>query len=155
VEIIMEKALVVRGTEGEVFGSANWLFKASGAQTDGQFDFMVGPVGYLSGPPLHTHTEQYDTFYVLDGVLTVQAGEDLFELRAGDFVTVPPGVPHTFDSVHEDQPVTAINVMTPGGLGEVFAAHARPVLDDEERDRLRRRYGVTVGPPLREKLGLG
>lgn len=136
-----------------------WSFKAIGSQTRGRFDFMVGPVGYLTGPPLHVHHEQDDTFFVLDGVLTVQADDEIFELGPGDFVTVPPGVPHTFDNLHADgPPVRAINLMTPGGLHDFFAE--RTILgesaDPAAVQRLADRYGmVTVGPPLRTKLGLG
>src|SRR6185503_10673945 len=98
----MEKARVVRAGDGETVKDEPWLFKATGANTQGNFDFMVGEIGYLTGPPLHTHDDHYDCFFVLDGVLAVQAGEDMFDLGPGDFAAVPPGVPHTFDNLRED-----------------------------------------------------
>ncbi|MFC5747439.1 cupin domain-containing protein [Actinomadura rugatobispora] len=151
----MAQARIVRGGEGRAYGDAPWLFKATGDDTGGRFDFMVGEVAYLSGPSLHTHDEQHDTFYVLDGVLTVQAGEEVFELRPGDFVTFPPGVPHTFDNVREDQgPVRAINVMTPGGLHEFFAAAADPALGEADLAETARRFGTRAGPTLGVRLGL-
>lgn len=47
------------------------------------------------GPRLHKHT--YDeTWVVIDGNLTFQAGEQQFDAGAGDILIVPPEVPHKF-----------------------------------------------------------
>jgi len=133
------------------------VFKIGGG-TGGAFDFMVGPVEHHSGPPLHVHREQHDTFYVLAGVLAVQVGDEVFDLEPGDFASVPPGIPHTFDNIRRDQPaVQAVNLMTPGGLDGFFAALGK--LDehppDSAVDRVGDEYGVRfVGPPLRVRLGL-
>ncbi|WP_131736935.1 cupin domain-containing protein [Actinomadura roseirufa] len=151
----MNPARVVRAADGETFGDAPWLFKATGARTAGHFDFMVGEVAHFSGPPLHTHHAQYDSFYVLEGVLTVQVEDEIIELGPGDFVSVPPRVPHTFDNVDADQgPVRVVNLMTPGGLNEVFALAADPALTPEERAARASEYGTREGDPLRVRLGL-
>ena len=52
---------------------------------------MEATITYLQGPPLHLHHEQDDTFFVIEGTLTVQVGEELFELHAGDLVCAPKG----------------------------------------------------------------
>jgi quercetin dioxygenase-like cupin family protein len=81
------------------------------------FDFSIGKLAYLTGPPLHVHCEQHDTFYLLEGVLRVQVGDEMIELMPGDFASVPPGIAHTFDNIRKDQPpVKVCNLMTPGGL---------------------------------------
>jgi quercetin dioxygenase-like cupin family protein len=153
----MRQARIVRKGEGEVYERL-WKFK-EGSLTGGRYDFMVGDVTYLSGPPLHVHKDQDDTFFVLDGVLTVQVGDDVFELRPGDFATVPPGIPHTFDNVKKDQPpVKVVNLMTPGGLDAQFRdfttlGPGKP--DPNKMEALRRKHGVkSVGPTLGVKLGL-
>jgi cupin superfamily acireductone dioxygenase involved in methionine salvage len=120
---------------------------------------MVGEVRYLSGPPLHVHREQDDTFFVLEGVLTVQSGDELIDLGPGDFATVPPGIAHTFDNIRKDQPpVKVINLMTPGGFDAQFRDMS--LLGEAARDpaktaQLREKHGVkTVGPTIGVKLGL-
>lgn len=150
----MAEARVVRRSAGEAYED-RWLFK-HGSLVGGRFDFMVGEVGYLTGPPLHVHREQDDTFFVLEGVLTVQAGEELIDLGPGDFATVPPGIAHTFDNVRKDQPpVKVINLMTPGGLDAQFRDTALAARDPAKIAELREKYGVaTVGPTLGVKLGL-
>ena len=53
-------------------------------------------------------------------MLAVQVGDDVFDLGPGDFATVPPGVPHTFGNIRNDQPpVKVCNLMTPGGLEQI------------------------------------
>ncbi len=153
----MAEARIVRDGEGDVNDSP-WLFK-HGSLMGGRFDFLVGSIEYLSGPPLHVHCEQDDTFFVLEGVLAVQAGDELFDLGPGDFATVPPGVPHTFDNVRKDQaPVKAVNLMTPGGLDQQFhdmASLGEAAEDPARMAEIREKHGVTVvGPTLGVKLGL-
>jgi hypothetical protein len=81
--------------------------------------------------------------------------KESFDLGPGDFVSVPPGVPHTFDNIIEDQPpAEALNIMTPAGFDramKAFNAEGGPDLAELERE-----HGVrVVGPTLRETLGLG
>ena len=154
----MREQYVVRSADGVVSDGGPWLFKATGDDTDGNFDFMVGTVDYLCGPPLHVHREQYDTFYVLEGVLTVQVGEDVVGLGPGDFAAIPPGVPHTFDNVDPNQPpVRAINLMAPGGFKEFFDERAQMEdgADAAALTQVAEQHGITtVGPPLRVSLKL-
>jgi uncharacterized RmlC-like cupin family protein len=72
---------------------------------------------------LHLHQEQDDTFFVLAGTLTVQLGDELFDLHAGDLVCAPKRVPHTFANVGKE-PVRVINIMTPGGFDRVLEDYA-------------------------------
>ena len=131
---------------------------AGGADTNGRFDFLVSTYPYLAGPPLHVHDEQDDTFFVLEGILTIQVGDELIDLGPGDFATVPPGIAHTFANAKPDQgPVRAVNVMTPGGFDgyfrEAFASGGPP--DPSIMNDLGRKYGVTwVGPTIAARLGL-
>ena len=50
------------------------------------------------GPDLHVHLEHTDAFHVLDGELTFGLGAQgrPITVGAGGFVSVPPGVPHSF-----------------------------------------------------------
>jgi len=153
----MTEARIVRSAEGEIY-EPTWVFK-HGVRTGGPFDFAIGAVTYLGGPPLHVHREQHDTFYVLDGVLAVQVGDEVFDLLAGDFATVPPGISHTFDNVRKDQPpVRVCNLMVPGGLDDFFVslnALGPQPHDPAQLAAAGETAGVTfVGPTIGQKLGL-
>jgi mannose-6-phosphate isomerase-like protein (cupin superfamily) len=151
--------LLVKGDEGQLaFGSPH-RFKAAAHDTAGRFDFLTMAMAPRTGPPLHYHEEQDDTFYVLEGLLTVQAGEEILDLGPGDFISIPPGTAHSFDNLHNgDELVRTINVMTPGGLFPTIEDMARVPEGPDHLEGLKaatRRHGtVIVGPPLRVALGL-
>jgi hypothetical protein len=144
---------VLRGVPG-------WSWKANGRENQGRFDFLViDHLAYGAGPPLHFHDTQEDSFFVLEGVLTVQLGDDVVELGPGDFATAPPRVPHSLTNANADQPVCrAVNLLTPGNdfdaylnQLEQFAARG----DHQAMEQLHAEYGVTiVGPRLAERLGI-
>jgi quercetin dioxygenase-like cupin family protein len=151
--------ILVRANKGQLAIGSPHLFKAAAHDTAGRFDFLTMAMAPRTGPPLHYHEEQDDTFYVLEGVLTVQAGEEIIDLEPGDFLNIPPGVAHTFDNVRNGQDVVlTINVMTPGGLFATIEDMARVPDGPDHLDGLKaatKQHGtVIVGPPLRETLGL-
>jgi uncharacterized RmlC-like cupin family protein len=106
---------------------------------------------------LHLHYEQDDTFFVIEGTLTVQVGDELFELHAGDLVCAPKGVPHTFANVGKE-PVRVINIMTPGGFDRVLEDYtslpAGPP-DPQVLEEFGQKHKLAiVGPSIPMRLGL-
>jgi mannose-6-phosphate isomerase-like protein (cupin superfamily) len=155
----VHNCLLAKAKQGQSPKGSPHLFKAAASNTAGRFDFIVGSFAPLTGPPLHLHHEQDDTFYILSGTLTVQAGDDIFDIGPGDFFSIPPGIPHTFDNLHNrGEPVQAINLMTPGGHFDMFEAmatvEAGPHHAEATRDIVTRYGTEIVGPTLRAKLGL-
>jgi quercetin dioxygenase-like cupin family protein len=63
--------------------------KLTGAETGGAFAQVesVDPQG--SGPPLHVHHNEEETFHVLDGELSVFVDGEELRLSVGDYVLVP------------------------------------------------------------------
>ncbi|HEU5432480.1 MAG TPA: cupin domain-containing protein [Thermomicrobiales bacterium] len=57
----------------------------------------VVPPGF-PGPLRHRHAQITDIFYVLEGELTFDIGDERRTLGPGSFVLVPPGVVHTFSN---------------------------------------------------------
>lgn len=51
------------------------------------------------GPPLHLHWNQEEFFYVLEGAVAFQVGEQRVELSEGESVLAPRRIPHTFSSL--------------------------------------------------------
>ena len=109
-------ATVLHAGEGEQVGGATAVtIKAGGEQTGGTFYLgeVVAQPGF-PGPPKHVHERLHDMFYVLDGTLTVQIGDETVALAEGGFVCVPPGVAHTFSN-RSDGAVRFLNFNTPSG----------------------------------------
>src|SRR5919201_6828801 len=54
------------------------IFKVTGEDTDGAFDYFIVEVAPKSGPPLHVHHKQVETIHALKGRYKVQIGEETF-----------------------------------------------------------------------------
>jgi len=123
--------VVVRGPgEGESILGGAVLFKAEVEDGEGTFSLseITLPPGY-PGPVLHRHAGMLDSFYVLDGTLTIRLGEgDEVEAGPGSFGAMPPGTVHSFAN-RTDGVVRALNLMAPGGFEQYlkeFAAASAP-----------------------------
>jgi quercetin dioxygenase-like cupin family protein len=62
--------------------------------------FIMEPGG---GMPLHTNEVEHEQ-YVLRGGASVQIGDDVHHVVAGDVVYIPGGVPHSYDADEGDEP---------------------------------------------------
>ncbi|MFA5875005.1 MAG: cupin domain-containing protein [Anaerolineales bacterium] len=60
--------------------------------------FVMEPGG---GMPEHTNTVEHEQ-YVLRGHANIGIGEETFDVRAGDVVFIPQGVPHWYKNVGEE-----------------------------------------------------
>lgn len=48
------------------------------------------------GAPAHFHTKATEMFFVLEGTMRILVEDEVVMLGKGDFLTVPPTVPHAF-----------------------------------------------------------
>ena len=87
--------------------------KVPGEASDGRFALIEFLFPHGASPPLHTHPQD-ESYLVLEGALTIQAGADRFELEPGGAAVVPMGVPHTFRVDSETARVLVLS--TPAGL---------------------------------------
>jgi quercetin dioxygenase-like cupin family protein len=100
------------------------VIKAGAAETGGLFTFCEEVMGPRTpGPPLHVHDESDECFYVIEGHLLVQLGEERHDLGPGCFAWLPRQVPHTFANA-SDSPVHVVGAVVPGGMEEYFAAQS-------------------------------
>lgn len=68
---------------------------------------MTLPVGHA--PALHVHHTLDDTWYILEGRMAVRCGDDEYVAIAGNWVSMPRGVPHCFRVVG-DRPARILTV---------------------------------------------
>ena len=74
---------------------------------------------------MHSHEGEDDSFYVLDGELTIHGEAGEFAAPTGTFVLVPPGVPHTFSN-RTAEPVRILNVHAPAGFDRRLRGMSEP-----------------------------
>jgi quercetin dioxygenase-like cupin family protein len=63
-------------------------------------------------PPSHTHETEDEIFYVLEGAITFQCGEDRFDLEEGGFVFLPHGIEHSY-IIRSEEAARVIVVTSP------------------------------------------
>jgi quercetin dioxygenase-like cupin family protein len=68
--------------------------KLAGEESGG--DWAVVEWRVLAGeePPIHIHTREDETLYVLDGAITAFVGDQRIEVEAGSYAALPKDVPH-------------------------------------------------------------
>lgn len=67
------------------------------------------------GPPAHTHPDEDDAFFILEGELTFLVRDHELLAGPGTFVLVPPGVEHTFLN-RGASAVRMLNIHAPAGF---------------------------------------
>src|SRR5512138_3266493 len=128
------------------------IFKVTGEDTGGAFDYFIVEVAPNGGPPLHVHHKQEETIHVLKGQYKIRIGDDTFYLQEGGFAYMPSKLPHAFLNL-TDEPAEIIVVYTPGG-GHKFYEEFGPVSRSGAADRkmiaaLFEKYDMTLlGAPL-------
>jgi mannose-6-phosphate isomerase-like protein (cupin superfamily) len=105
-----------------------YIFKATGAESDGAyafFDFFIPPG---NGSPPHVHHREDEGFHILAGELTFFIGAERRRVvaRVGDFVHAPRDVPHFFRN-EGSVPVHALALVAPAGLERFFAEVGVPL----------------------------
>lgn len=103
-----------------------WLmtFLATAEDTQGKFALIesVGRKG--NGPPPHIHHREEETFYVLEGEMTVLVGDRTIKATPGTMVIVPRHTVHSF--VIESEQLRCLNLLTPAGMEGWFKEFSVP-----------------------------
>jgi mannose-6-phosphate isomerase-like protein (cupin superfamily) len=73
--------------------------------------------------PRHIHHADDEAWYVLDGRLRFQIGEDIFEAGPGSAVLASKGIPHAYGNALRGQLTRYLLVMTPRIRALVQALH--------------------------------
>ena len=105
--------------DGSGFVNQSLKFIVTAAETGGRmtvFETTEFP-GYKT--MWHRHDNCEETFYVLEGVLTVKSGGKTHHAPAGSFVYIARGTPHGQGNF-SDRPVRFITTVTPGGIEALF-----------------------------------
>lgn len=77
-----------------------------------------------TGPPLHVHHGEDETFYVVEGEFEFQVGGEVVRAGAGAALLAPRDIPHRFENVG-DTDGRMVVVLTPGGFEEFFVESGR------------------------------
>jgi len=117
--------------------------KAGPDETGNAFSQFVVDDPRGSAPPLHVHHNEDETFYILEGEVTMFVGDERIDLAAGDFLFGPRDVPHAY--VVRSERARMLVTTSPSGSEQVFVSLGVPVTSAEPPTEL-------VMPPIPEMV---
>ena len=134
-------------------GAFGMTVKADASDTAGSFSLLEAaePPGF--GPPMHTHEDAGEAFYVLEGEYLIFLDEQEFRCPAGSFVFIPAGHVHGFRV--GDVPSRKLVIFSPAAMVGYFdelerAAALSEPLDDTALATMAARYNMRVLGPVPE-----
>jgi quercetin dioxygenase-like cupin family protein len=124
-------------SEGRTIGIVGdiYRFLATGEETDGRYAMIEATVLPGGGPPPHIHRREDETFYVVEGEITMQIGDERRVAKSGTFVHMPIGNLHSFTN-NTDTPVKLLISFVPAGLEKMFVEVGKELRDGEMPDEV-------------------
>ena len=114
----------------------NYLQEAKDGTQMGCFELLVPPGSNV--PPPHSHSDNEELVYVLDGTLRYSVGSETRDLQPGETMSTPRGTVHGFSNPHS-VPVRALIILTPDTIGPQYFRDVGTIIN-------------AGGPPDRAKL---
>ncbi len=130
-----EQVLIKDPTEGRTIGIVGdiYRFLATSEETGGRYSMFEATVLPNGGPPPHFHRREDETFYVLEGEITFQVGDERRVAKSGTFVHMPIGILHAFKN-ETSQPAKMLISFAPAGLEEMFFEVGKDLAEGETPD---------------------
>ena len=148
---------LTKPTEGRTIAVVGdvYRFLATGDNTHGKYAVWEAIVPPGGGPPPHVHSREEEGFYILEGEITLQAGDERIVATAGMFVNMPIGLPHSFKN-ESSKPAKMLIMVAPAGLENMFFEVGVPLAEgstaalpptQEEIEKLLKiapKYGIEI-----------
>ena len=121
-------------------GGSSAELKLAGDQSGGDWAVIEWRVRAGDEPPMHTHTREDETLYILEGAITAYVGDEKIEVEAGSYAALPKNVPHGF-TVRSEQ-VRLLVTVEPAGVEYFFVPR-----DDSDADPAKFGLIINAGVP--------
>lgn len=118
-----------------------YRFLVTGDDTNGKYSMWEALVPPGGGPPPHVHSREEESFYILEGKVAVNIGEERVVATAGMFVNIPVGTPHSFKN-ETDRPAKMLITVAPAGLEQMFFEVGVPLAEGD----------TTADPPSKDEI---
>jgi quercetin dioxygenase-like cupin family protein len=124
----MTQTVIRKPTQGRTIAVVGdvYRFLATAEDTNGKYAVWEAIVPPGGGPPPHVHSREEEGFYILEGEITFQVGDDRIVASVGMFANMPVGTPHSFKN-ESDRPAKMLISVAPAGLEKMFFECGVPV----------------------------
>jgi quercetin dioxygenase-like cupin family protein len=132
-------------------GQLQIRYLVEGSRTGGLgvFEMIVPPKANV--PPPHSHTENEECVYVLEGTLRYSVNSETRDLSPGEWMSTPRNAVHHFSNA-SDKPARALVILTPDigvqyfhDVGAIINAGGPP--DKAKLLAVMSRYGLVAAAP--------
>jgi mannose-6-phosphate isomerase-like protein (cupin superfamily) len=106
------------------FRGTKMTLKVSGSNSEGKYSLIEIIHPPNTKPALHIHSNAPEAYFVLDGSYSIRCGDREYQAYPGDFVFIPKGIPHNYQSGPRGGKVL---VISPAGL-EVYFKEVSDIL---------------------------
>ncbi|MGN6823252.1 MAG: cupin domain-containing protein [Candidatus Nitrosocosmicus sp.] len=112
------------------FKGTKMTLKVSGSDSEGNYSLieMIHPPN--TGPALHIHSNATEAYYFLDGNYFIRCGKREYQAYPGDFVFIPKGISHNYQSGPKGGKVL---VISPAGLEGYFKEVADILVSQDKK----------------------
>ncbi len=129
-----QKPVVIPPNAGKSYSQLGRLysFKLWSEETNGLLSIVEISTPPQSGPPLHIHRQEDQTFYIVEGEFEIQCGDQRFQVTRGAITFLPRNIPHTYKNCGNSSG-TLLEINTPAGF-EQFYEEVNLLPEDESSD---------------------
>jgi quercetin dioxygenase-like cupin family protein len=144
--------LILPPTTGKIYQvlGAPYRFLVTSAESGGSFALIEVTALPHSAVPLHKHTREDETFFMLEGILQVKCGDRSHTLNRNSTAFLPRNIPHGFAN-EEDTVAKCLVFITPGGFEKCLEEFARLPAGQppapETLVAIGQKYGLEFLPP--------
>lgn len=141
-------AMVVPAGGGELLdlGRSGPRVLLSGAMSLGRLTVLEVEQPPGGGPPLHVHSREDESFYVLEGSFSFECGNTETDVSLGGFMSLPAGAPHRYRAGEAGGRL--LMLFAPSGMEGYFRDWAGLVqsgqMGDAAMTRLAAQYGLQL-----------
>lgn len=104
--------------------------KAGANETCGGFAQLVTDDPRGTATPMHVHHNDDESFYVLDGEVTILVGGERIDLGPDDYAFAPRGIAHAY--IVRSERARMLTTISPGGLEDAFVECGLPVAGHDQ-----------------------
>ena len=120
-------------------GGSSAELKLAGEQSGSDWAVVEWHVSAGDEPPMHTHTREDETIYVLAGSITAFVADQRIDVEAGSYAALPKNIPHGLMVRGEE--ARLLVTLHPAGA-EYF------LVPRDERDADPARFGLIIDEPV-------
>jgi len=144
------EARVVPPSEGNALHVVGDIIriKVAGTVAARPFSMIEEETPPNGGPPLHNHSREDETFYIMEGEFEFRVGDTTVRPQPGSYVLAPRGIPHTFKNVGQQAGRMMVTISPPGF--EAFFEDVDALGDSASPETLMglaEKYGLEFLPP--------